>query len=79
MARSEKSINRLMERADALREKGKTQVLDSTKLVPGQGLAGSLSDFVLPELLSFQPEGSVSANLITPEKGAWLTLPTVKE
>ena len=51
MVRPEKSVDRLVERARALKERGKTQAIDLSKIVPSQGLAGSLSDFGLPELL----------------------------
>ncbi len=51
MVRSAKSVDRMVERAKTLKEKGKTQRLALGDSVPSQGMAGSLSDFGLAELL----------------------------
>jgi len=51
MVRPETSVDSLVERAQALRKRGKTQALELSKIVPSQGLAGSLADFGLSELL----------------------------
>ncbi len=51
MVRTAKSVDRMVERAKTLKEKGKTQRLALGDSVPSQGMAGSLSDFGLAELL----------------------------
>jgi len=51
MVRSETTVDGLVKRAQALQERGKTQAIEVSKLVPSHGLAGSLSDFGLAELL----------------------------